>query len=142
MYRAQIQLLARAAHWPVERYGEEHFSVTPAIIRELRELSYIDQWKKVRANSWFHVKLEDHSLIIFSENNKTSSFSYLHCPLAVPSFREFLADMKLDYSTQNRREFRDDYENVLDTAGLRPHVTPLRFDYDEVGYDSGVRCVP
>lgn len=137
MYRTQIQLLARAAHWPVERYGDEHFSITPAIIRELRELSYFEQWRKARANSWFHVELEDHSLVLFSESTNAASFSYLQCPLSVPSFREFLNTLNLQYSTQNRRELRDEYELVLDTADLRAHLTPIRFDYDEVGYYSG-----
>jgi hypothetical protein len=141
MFRTQFQVLARAANLPVDNYGQDHFTVTPAIVRELRELTYFDQWKTARKNAWFHLELEDHSLILFSETTNSASFSYLQCPLAVPSFKEFLVALEIPNTPRKRREYRDEYEMVLDTADLRPHITPIRFDYDENGYLCGAHPV-
>lgn len=137
MFRAKIQVLARAANFPVNNYGQDHFVVTQAIVRELRELTYFDQWKTARKNSWYHLELEDHSLIMFGETTNSASFSYLQCPLAAPSFKEFLDGLEVPNTPRNRRELRDEYEMVLDTADLRSHITPVRFDYDENGYLCG-----
>lgn len=141
MYKAQLQVLARAAHWPVFEYSEEFFSLTPAMIGELRELSYLDQWKVAREKSWFHLVLEDHSLLQFSETGDSSSFSFLQCPLAIPTFREYLAKIGAEYTAQERREHQAAYEQVVATSSLRAHITPIRFDYDKTGYACGVHPV-
>lgn len=137
MYQQIIQQFARAAHFPIARYGHDHFALATEMVRELRELSYLDQWKTCRSNEWFHIEMEDLSLLLFTEG-ATSSYSYLQCPLDVPSYRQFLEQRGLAFSTQNRRENLDDYSMLLETAGLRQHLTPMRYDLDPNGYRSGV----
>lgn len=107
------------------------------MVSELRELSYLDQWKTSRSKGWFHIEMEDLSLFSFSEG-AACSYSYLQCPLDVPSYRHFLEQRNMEFSAQNRRENLDDYSMLLDTAGLRQHLTPIRYDLDPNGYRSGV----
>lgn len=141
MYHPQIQVLARAAHWPVAKYGDKFFSVTPAIVRDLREKPYIDQWRTALENDWYHVRLEDHSLLMFSESDHSASFSFLQCPLDVPTFRSYLDSIGLKYTERNRINHRDNYEMVWITSSPREHLTPIRFDYDENGYRCGTHPV-
>lgn len=137
MYQQIIQQFARAARFPIARYGHGHFVLETAMVSELRELSYLEQWKTSRSKEWFHIEMEDLSLFLFTEGAKRS-YSYLQCPLDVPSYRLFLEQRGLEYSTQNRRENLDDYSMLLDTADLRRHMTPMRYDLDPNGYKNGV----
>lgn len=137
MYKQIIQQFARAAHFPIARYGNDHFVLKAATVSHLRELSYLDQWKTSRSEEWFHIEMEDLSLFLFAEGG-TSSYSYLQCPLDVPSYRNFLEQRGLEFSMQNKRENVNDYSMLLDTAGLRQHLTPMRYDLDPNGYKSGV----
>lgn len=137
MYHARIREVARIARLPVQAY-EDHFSVTPDVISELRECSYIERWRRSREKGWFHIELEDHSLFLFDEAGERASFSYLECPLDVPSFEEYLASLGVEHTKRNRREFAEDYQSVVETAGAREYVTPIRFDLDPVAYRAGV----
>jgi hypothetical protein len=141
MHLEQIKLFARAGNWPVHNYGKTHFSLTTAMIQELRGLSYLDQWRTSLAKGWYHLLMEDQSILVFNETDTSASFSFLQCPLEIPSLREFLSDRSLDYTSRNRDAYADDYQLVIDTADLRKHVTPVRFDYDEKGYRCGVHPV-
>lgn len=141
MYPPKIQVLARAAHWPVVDYGDRFFSVTPTIIRELREKTYLEQWRTALVNKWYHIVLEDHSLLMFSETNRSASFSFIQCPLEVPTFRSYLNNFQLNYTEKNRRKMQEEYEMVMETASLKDHVTPVRFDYDENSYRKGIHPV-
>lgn len=138
MHQERIRVFSRAASWPILDYGDAFFSMTPAIVRELRELSYMEQWKKSIAERWYHVQLEDHSIITFSETDESASFSYIQCPLIVPTFREFLQDRGIAYTQENRRNFQDEYDLAILTASAHEHPTPLRYDLDKTGYRKGV----
>lgn len=107
------------------------------MIRDLRVMSYMDQWKYLYENKYFHLKMSDHSLLVFSEGERPS-YSYIHCPLDVVTFADYLKVIGVADSPSNRRVHEDDYLMVLYTASARPHVTPIRFDYDERGYEEGV----
>ena len=135
MYRQRLQQIFRLASFPVHDYGEDHFVITPAMIGELRTLSYLDQWRTALAQGWYHVRLEDHSLFVFDENGP--SYSYLQCPLSLETMREFLHRTGRDYTVRDRREAQEEYEQVWETAALRTHVTPIRFDFDQPAYRSG-----
>ncbi|MDQ2139858.1 DUF2290 domain-containing protein [Alcaligenaceae bacterium B3P038] len=134
-------MLARAAGWPVVDYGESHFSLTKARIQELRELDYLSQWRMSNAKKWYHIKLADHSLMVFHETGDAASYSFLHSPIDAPSLREFLIASELDVNQRNEREQIDNFQMVLDTASLKTHITPVRFDYHEEGYKTGVHPV-
>jgi hypothetical protein len=139
MYRQRLQQIARAAHFPILRYSHDAFRVTPQIVAELRQLGYVEQWQKALKENWFHIELEDHSLFLFNEpEGGLASYSFIHCPLAVPTYRQFLAQLDLEYTTQARRENVESYEEVMGTASLKPHITPIRFDHDPTGYRPGI----
>lgn len=132
-----MQQLFRRAKFPLFCFGGEHFSVTPTMIRELRVLPYVDQWKLAMSNEWFHIKTEDNSLLVFNEGDTGDSFSFLHCPLDVPSFRNYLKSLGIPYNAQNCRDFKEDYQQVIETASLRAHISPIRYDRDANGYRKG-----
>lgn len=138
MYRQIVQQVARAAHFPIARFGSDHFVLEARMITELREMSYVDRWMTSRTREWFHIEMEDLSIFSFSEGGQAKSYSYIQCPLDVPSFREYLEQLGLAFTTQNRRELTGDYELLLETADLKPHLTPIRYDLDPIGYRSGV----
>ncbi|WP_338795178.1 DUF2290 domain-containing protein [Acidovorax sp. DW039] len=141
MFRQNLQAFARAAKWPVMDYGLPHFSLTPAIIQQLRELPYLERWKTSIANQWYHVRLEDHSLLTFSSTATSASYAYLHCPLDAPTFRQFALDMGHQFNAAARAELLEEYQLIIDTAMQKANVTPIRYDYDENGYRRGVHPV-
>lgn len=126
------------AHFPVEEYGPSRWMVTPEIIGELRVLPYLEQWKRALQEGWYHVKLEDHSLFIFSNVENAPSYSFLHSPVEAESFRMYLGRQGLEYSSKNRSEHLEEYEMLVETASLRPHITPIRLDVDRRSYRAGV----
>lgn len=140
MYRQRLQVIAREAGFPVDRYGDDHFILSKDNIGELRVRSYLDQWRLAHSKGWFHVRMHDHSLFLFSEG-AAPSYSYLQCPLVVPSYPDYLHEIGVSNTPENRRRHLPDYEQVFDTADVRSHVTPIRFDYDPNGYRSGVHPV-
>lgn len=137
MYKQKLQYLAREASFPIAAYGESHFVITPAIVAELRMRSYFDQWLYALTNGFFHLRLADHSLFLFSEG-LVPSYSFLHCPLDLMTFSEFLSSQGLEDSPANRRKYEIEYDSLFETASRRPNVTPIRFDFHPAGYNPGV----
>lgn len=141
MFRQGIQAFARAARWPVVDYGLPHFSLTPAIVQQLRELPYLERWRQSLAQKWYHARLEDHSLVTFSVGAMSASYAYLQCPLEVPTYREFVESLGLTFDARARNDLAGEYEEVMDTASVRSNITSIRYDYDENGYRCGVHPV-
>lgn len=140
MYKQRIQMIAREASFPIISYAPDHFTLTSEIIADLRVKSYFDQWRTALDNGWFHLRLDDHSLFLFCEG-ASPSYSFLHCPLDLVSFAEFLEISGLENVPENRRMQSAAYDNVIETASLKPYVTPIRFDYHPAGYNPGVHPV-
>jgi hypothetical protein len=138
MYRHRLRNIFRSASFPVFEYGPDHFYVTSSIIGELRELEYFDQWRKAIQSGWFHVRLEDHSIFIFNESAASPSLSFLPSPIVCESFREFLASKDVDYTARNRSMYLEEYQLVIETAQLREHVQPIRFDFDPAAYREAI----
>jgi hypothetical protein len=139
MYWHRFRQIFRAAQFPVLQDPElGHFVPSAKIIGELRELPYLDQWRLVIEKKWYHLRLEDHSLFIFNEGQGSPSYSFLHAPVVAETMREFLRNKNLDVTSANARGFAEEYSLVLDTAQLRNHVLPIRFDFDYTGYRAGV----
>lgn len=135
MIPSKTAALFRAASLQHELNAE--FSVTAAIIRTQRELTYEKMWRAAYDNSWFHIMFEDLSLIQF-QNAPSPSFHFLECPLDVPTRREFLAALGMDYRKRHDSDFQELYAEAVETAGSRPHVTPIRYDRDFGSYRAGV----
>ncbi|WP_374151337.1 DUF2290 domain-containing protein [Xanthomonas sp. WHRI 7065] len=137
MYKQLIRNIARESNFPVLAYGDDSFILKDQLIQNLRTLSYIEQWKTLIDNKFFHIRMSDHSLFLFGEGERPS-FSYIQCPLEIITFCEYLTSIGLENTPPNRKEHETDYWYVLETASERKHVTPIRFDYDERGYKTGV----
>lgn len=117
----------------------DQFVVRQQIVQELRSLSYLEQWRLAVENEWYHLKLEDHSLFLFQEGGASCSFTFLQCPLEVPSFREYLVGgLRIPYDRENRRTHAQEYEMALETAALKEYISPMRYDRDPAGYRAGV----
>jgi hypothetical protein len=140
MYRQKLREIARQSGFPIEEFGADHFVLTQGIIGELRQLAYFDRWLKALRHNWFHIKMADGSLFLFSEG-LLPSYSYIHCPLDIVTFADFLNEVGEFDSPVIRRKFRTQYEHLLDTASPREHVTPIRFDFDPSGYKPGVHPI-
>lgn len=140
MYKQKLRALARESSFPIVAYGPGHFVLTPSIVAELRVKSYLEQWQAALMNEWFHVRLADQSLFLFAEG-LAPSYSYLQCPLDLMPFAEFLSQSGLENTPENRRTYFSQYETLMETAGLRDNVTPIRFDFHPAGYRSGVHPV-
>ena len=137
MYRQRLQSVFRFAHFPVAEYGDDHFVVSAKIIGQLRTLPYLDQWRKALDERWFHVRLEDHSLMVFDDTHGSPSYSYIQCPLELESMRDYLNGTGREFNQRNAREAQEEYEKLWETAELRKHLTPIRYDYDPPGYLAG-----
>lgn len=138
MYKPLLQQYFRDASFPVDEWGESNFRLTAENVSELRSLDYVDRWRVSIDNGWFHVKTKDNSLLIFSEINGCPNYSFLHCPLDVPSYEEFLLGMDIEVSRENKLKYREDYEMELQTASLKKHLFPLRYDYAPGAYQAGL----
>ncbi|RYH28416.1 MAG: DUF2290 domain-containing protein [Alcaligenaceae bacterium] len=99
-----------------------------------RKIGYADQWRKAREENWFHLLLADQSFFLFSEENDKLSYSFFPCPLDIPTFSNFLASLDRQNSQRNRAEYADQYQLVVETADLKAHITPIRFDQDLASY--------
>lgn len=115
----------------------EDFSVTPAIIRAQRELSYERMWRLAHDNSWFHIQFEDLSIIQF-QNAPSPSYHFIECPLDVPPLSEFLNALQVEYRKRYHSDVAELYSEAIETANLRRHVTPIRYDRDFNGYRRGI----
>ncbi len=113
------------------------FSVTPAIIRTQRELPYDKMWKAAYDNSWFHIQFDDLSLIQFQQT-PSPSYHFLECPLDVPTQRDLLASLGMDFRKRHDAAFLELYAEAVETASFRRNVTPIRYDRDFGSYRSGV----
>ncbi|PZQ68379.1 MAG: hypothetical protein DI563_20500 [Variovorax paradoxus] len=122
----------------VEEEAPEHFRLTNEIVFELRQLNYVEQWRRSFIKRWFHVRLADQSLFVFDERENKQSYGYYACPLEIVSFQSFLLDQGLEHTQRNRAEYQEQYDLVIQTANLKESFTPIRYDRDDGSYRSCV----
>lgn len=118
-------------------FGDDHFQVNGQMIQQLKELDYIQQWRRVKEEKWYHLKLADHSYFLFRLND-TTSYSYLACPLEIKSLRDYLADQGKPYKQWAINECIGEYEEYFSTCALKNYYTPIRYDLDKNSYRKGV----
>jgi len=107
----------------------------PPVPAEVRPYPYLDQWRILTERGWYAYRLEDHSLILFNEE-VGPSFSYYPCPLDVKPRHIFARDRGVVGADMYSSEFTEEYEMHLLTAKLKPHVVPIRYDYDLKGFNN------
>jgi hypothetical protein len=117
----------------------EHFSgIQPIEIARIRQLTYLEQWQVARDERLYHICLDDQSLISFQDIAGKKSFSYMPCPLIVPSQSDFFKSQFPDLRPSHAKRYQDEYELALLTASPKNHVTPIRLDVDFNSYRCAV----
>jgi len=128
----------------VFRYGRmdvewnDYFALNSEIIGELRTRAYERQWKMCFERRWYHIRLEDHSLLAFNYDALRPSYQFLDCPLSIPTLREYLDSQKLSMRDRHSPDVQDEYRQVIETAAPKTAVTPIRYDFDAGSYRCGV----
>jgi hypothetical protein len=115
----------------------ENFTISSEIIQQLRERDYLNQWRLANGSQWFHVLLEDHAIFQF-QASPSASYQYLECPLDVPTYREFVLASGRPFRDRHQTDLQEEYSLVLETAPLKAHVTPIRYDFDQHAYRPGI----
>jgi hypothetical protein len=107
-----------------------------AAIARFRQMSYLDEWKACRESGYWDIQLKDRSLLQFRDDGGGDlSFSYFEVPLVCQTYEEWTEEMLGD--ADGAGEFLDDYDTYFWTCGLKPHVTPMRYDYTPGMYRTG-----
>jgi len=108
-----------------------------------RHLSYKEVWEKCYENRYFHFLLSDYSMLLFRiDYNGTMnlSYSFIDCPITIISYTDFL--LRIGETVENVGDtYYQFYEEELAMSPSKESVVPLRYDYDENGYRSGVHPV-
>lgn len=94
----------------------------------MRNLSYKNQWKELQRNYWYHIRLEDSSIIYFRDN----SFNYFMTPFRSISMEEYL-DKNLGREWREEEdnytsEYSNEYELFVESESQESNPTPIRFD--------------
>lgn len=113
--------------------SNRHATFPQNIGEQLRRLSYLQKWTKIKSSFWFHIELEDSSLLTFYEN----SFSYYMSPyksMAVEDYWDQIhgQDWREDSELYDviRSEFSaEELEKLIETETVQIEATPIRFDY-------------
>lgn len=117
----------------------ERFSgIESSEIARIRQLDYTKQWLTLREKQYYHIRLDDQSLILFQTTAGKESFSFLPCPLNIPTQSDFLTEQYPDIRPSKALAYLDDYELAIITAEIKPHVTPIRLDTDLNAYRATV----
>ncbi|WP_413742284.1 DUF2290 domain-containing protein [Sodalis sp. RH15] len=103
-------------------------------VSQVKGLPYREYWEKYNKSFWYHIKLEDESLILFEE----SSFRYIMCPINIPTEEDFIysdlgehwdifsIEEKEQYISSD--DFRVSYEKYVETTAHYKSHTPVRLD--------------
>jgi hypothetical protein len=134
-----VQPICRYGKIKISTANEHHSGIKHRDIGQLRSLSYIEQWKHIRSQSLYHLLLDDQSIISFQDVAGKISYSYLPCPLEIPSKSSFL---EMHFPDRNQRrdttDMQEQYNLTIDSADFRPHITPIRYDIDWSSYRENI----
>jgi hypothetical protein len=119
------------------RYSKSLAPLSRQDIAELKQLEYFEQWKLVRERDLYHLYFGDHSFFIF-KTDAPQSYSFYDCPIDVSSISEYLIEIGEDVTAKNVNIFQEEYDSYLATANLKKNVTPIRYDFDDKSFRSGV----
>lgn len=105
---------------------------------QLRRLSYVQKWSKIKSSFWFHIELEDSSLLTFYED----SFSYYMSPYKSMEVEDYWDKVHGEEWRINsdlydivRSEFTfEEFEKLIETETVQIEATPIRYDYHPQQY--------
>lgn len=113
----------------------------PAIFRTM---NYRDVWEKHYEDKLYHFLLVDKSMLLYRYSENAGSvqinYSFLECPLNVPTYIEFLNSQGFTYEDVGH-EFFPDYQLEVDSAQYKISSIPIRYDYDPIAYREGLHPV-
>lgn len=133
-----LQSIKKASDLALKAKVRSHYNPWPNLpsdyISQVRNLPYYEQWEMHNKNFWYHIKLNDQSLLYF-END---SFKFIPSPFdALDSLKDYEDRVKQElfdngYSEDEIQDYLEDvedqYQNYLDTESALGDYTPLRVD--------------
>ena len=136
--QAFIQSILKASGLAEKAGIRSHFNMNPNLptdyVGRVRNLSYLEQWELHDRHFWYHIKLEEQSLLYFKED----SFKYISSPFeSLDSLDEYESRIKQELYDNNYPEeeielYLDDieqqYQLYLETEARYGSYTPLRVD--------------
>ncbi|MFV8986400.1 DUF2290 domain-containing protein [Serratia fonticola] len=103
-------------------------------VAQARGLQYKEYWSLHKRNFWFHIKLCDEGLILFED----TSFRFIMSPISIPTMDDFINyemgsewDLFTDddkYNYVQSENFKNSYENFIETTSDYKNFTPIRLD--------------
>lgn len=97
---------------------------------QLRGLGYEQEWEQILANNWYHIQLDDCSLLQFSKSN----YRYFMVPFESLSldgfFESFFPDPEYKEDPDLFSAVYTEYLQYIESSSVRKPVTPVRFDID------------
>ena len=111
-----------------------------ATIRRIRTAkTYLEEYQAYISLQAFDVMLNDGSLIFFRRapgDSTLLSYGFLECPYEALTYPEFVAEY-FGSEANGSLDVWDDYEEYRTQVDLRPHITPLRYDWSPDLYREG-----
>ncbi len=103
--QAFIQSILKASGLAEKAGIRSHFNMNPNLptdyVGRVRNLSYLEQWELHDRHFWYHIKLEDQSLLYFKED----SFKYISSPFeSLDSLDEYESRIKQELYDNNYPE--------------------------------------
>lgn len=102
----------------------------------LRGQSYRQQWATSARKSWFDFMLVDGSFFqfeIFSMRPFQATYRFIEVPYIAMTVAEFRSS-SLYVADDGYATLDEQYSAYVDSAPIKPHVLPLRYDADPRGY--------
>ena len=122
---------------------EWHPNYAAVRARDFRGVSYRDAWFKCYTSRYYDFILTDFSILQFrlsGQNPLAVSYSYLECPNRITPYTDFLRSLDFDPETVGDA-LLPDYELEVPSFPIKAGVTPIRYDYDQERYQTGLHPV-
>ncbi|MFQ5979222.1 MAG: DUF2290 domain-containing protein [Candidatus Heimdallarchaeota archaeon] len=111
MFNSQINAIKTILK-DIRLFKEQNFHPSPPsrYLQTIRRLDYPRLWEFLFKNAIYNYLLEDNSIVIFINEDNRLSYSYYECPVI------------------------EEPMNGRDIPDYKPHVAPVRYDYDPQNY--------
>jgi hypothetical protein len=133
-----IQSIKKSSELTLRAEIRAHYNPTPNLpsdyVGKVRNLSYLEQWEVHNEQYWYHLKLEDQSLLFFEKD----SFKYIASPYeTLDNFDEYELRIRQELYDEGLQqeeieEYIEDidtqYQYYLETESKYGSYTPIRVD--------------
>ncbi len=106
-----------------------------------RGKSYREIYEYLYKNQHYDMQLHDNSLVQYRKGRlfpNDLSYAYYESPFQTLTFAEFLEENVGIIDSDEREEYRPEYEDYLSTCPLKESITPIRYDFAPHQYHEGL----